>query len=299
MSNCATCGRPRTGAESFCAGCGASFGDAPGGAAPAPGAGAPDTPVTRLDIPGMRPEDVGGTRRDLPAMPAYWPEPPAGLQPPPGGPRPPSPRRGGTALLIAVVVVAVLAAGGGAFALVSSLTGHRASSQQSSPPPSSAPASPGTAATTPAGPTATASASPTASGGTSTVAMSSAAAANPAATQVRAFVERYFTAINAHDYAAFSSLLDARMRQQNPQSEWTSGNATTRDSAETLTSIADTGGGGLAATVSFTSHQSPADSINNSSCTAWTITLYLQPQGGSYLIGVPPAGYQSVHRNCP
>lgn len=299
MSYCATCGRPRTGTEAFCTGCGASFGDAPGDAAPAPAAGAPDTPVTRLDIPGMRPEDVGGTRRDLPAMPAHWTAPPAGTQPPPAGPLPPSPRRGGTALLIVVVVVAVLAAGGGAFALVSSLAGHRASPRPSSPP-ASAPAPPGTAATTPASPTAAASASPTASGGTSTVAMSPAAAANPAATQVRAFVERYFTAINAHDYAAFSSLLDEQMRQQNPQSQWTSGNATTLDSAETLTSITGTDGGGLAAMVSFTSHQSPANSINNSSCTAWTITLYLQPQGGGgYLIGVPPAGYQPVHQNCP
>jgi hypothetical protein len=126
-----------------------------------------------------------------------------------------------------------------------------------------------------------------------------AAAGDPAAPQVQALLERYFTAINDHDYAAYSALLDAPMRQQNSRSSFTAGYATTRDSAETLTSISDTGGGELAATVSFTSHQSPADSINNSSCTAWTITLYLRPQGGSYLIGTPPAGYQPTHQNCP
>ena len=121
----------------------------------------------------------------------------------------------------------------------------------------------------------------------------------PAAARVRTLLERYFAAINAHNYAAYNSLLDAQMQQKNPQSKFASGYATTRDSAERLTSIANIGGGSLAATVTFTSHQSPADSINNSSCTAWTITLYLQPQGGSYLIGVPPPGYHSVHQDCP
>lgn len=214
-------------------------------------------------------------------------------------PRPPSPRRGGTAVLIGAVVVLALAAGGGAFAVVSSLAGPKTGGRPSGQPTSAAPtlpASSGAGATT-APARSTATASPSASKAASTVAMSPSAAANPAAAPIRTLLERYFAAINAHDYAAYSSLLDAQMRQQNPQSKFASGYATTRDSAETLTSIENTGGG-LAATVTFTSHQSPADSINNSSCTVWTITLYLQPQGGGYLIGVPPAGYQSAHHNC-
>jgi hypothetical protein len=217
-------------------------------------------------------------------------------------PQPPSPRRGGTAVLIGAVVVLVLAAGGGAFAVVSSLTGnntggHPSGHSTSAAPPQSASSGPASTTTAPARSTATAS--PSASKTAVPVAVSSSAAANPAADRVRTLFERYFAAINTHDYAAYSSLLDAQMRQQNPQAKFASGYATTRDSAATLTSIADTGGGGLAATVTFTSHQSPADSINNSSCTAWTITLYLQPQGSGYLIGVPPAGYQSVHQDCP
>jgi hypothetical protein len=132
-----------------------------------------------------------------------------------------------------------------------------------------------------------------------TVAVAPAAAGDPDAPRVQLLLERYFTAINSHDYGAYGSLLDAQMRQLNPPSTFASGYATTRDSAETLTGITDTGGGSLAATVSFTSHQSPADSINNSSCTAWTITLYLRPQGSGYLIGAPPADYQPAHQNCP
>ena len=217
-------------------------------------------------------------------------------------PQPPSPRRGGSGVMIAAIVVLVLAAAGGGFAVVSSLIGNTTGGHPSSQPTSSAPTQPASsvpAATTTAPASHTPTASPSASKtAASTVAMSPSAAASHAAARVRTLVERYFTAINAHDYAAYSSLLDAQMQQNNPQSKFASGYATTRDSAEKITSIADTGAGGVAATVTFTSHQNPADSINNSSCTAWTITLYLQPQNGSYVIGVPPAGYRSVHQDC-
>jgi hypothetical protein len=196
-----------------------------------------------------------------------------------------------------VVVVVVLAVGGGAFALVSSLTAHKSAAQASGQP-----TSPGTGTPATSSASATATPSSTASPATSagfTVAVAPAAAGNPAAPQVRVLLERYFTAINSRDYGAYSSLLDAHMRQKNPPSTFTSGYATTHDSAETLTGITDTAGGGLEATVSFTSRQSPTDSINNSSCTAWMITLYLRPQGSGYLIGAPPAGYQPAHQNCP
>ena len=219
-------------------------------------------------------------------------------------PQPPSPRRGGSSILIGAVVVLVLAAGGGAYAVVSSLTGNNTGGHPSTQPTSAAPtqsASSGLATTPPASSRATASpsASPKKSAKPSTVAVSPSAAAHPAVARVRTLLEHYFAAINAHDHAAYSSLLNAQMQQQNPQSKFASGYATTRDSAAKLTSIANTGGGGVAATVTFTSHQNPADSINNSSCTAWTITLYLQPQNGSYLIGVPPTDYRSVHQDCP
>ena len=50
--------------------------------------------------------------------------------------------------------------------------------------------------------------------------------------------------------------------------------------------------GEWAATVTFISHQSPADSATHSPCTSWDITLYLESRGNSYLIDLPPAGYQ-------
>ena len=45
----------------------------------------------------------------------------------------------------------------------------------------------------------------------------------------------------------------------------------------TLTSLTPTGGGDLTATVTFTSRQSPSDSVDNSSCNDWTLNLYLVP----------------------
>ena len=206
------------------------------------------------------------------------------------GPPPAAPRRGGPGAVVAVVIVAMLVVGGGAFALVWSLTSkHTAAGAPGQATPPASPA--GTAATTP-------SATPTASAGTATVAVAPAAAANPAAAQVRALLDRYFAAINAHDYRAFNSLLDARLRQLDPLPVFTSGYATTQDSAEELTAISAAGGGELAAAVTFTSHQSPANSPDNSSCDSWRITLYLLPNGGSYLIGTAPPGYRASYQSC-
>jgi hypothetical protein len=278
MSLCTTCGRPRTETAPFCAGCGARFADAADTAKPA------DADLTRLE---------GVHSGPVPPSPgAFGP-------PSPGVFEPPSPRRGRAAIGIALVIVAVFAVGGGTFALVSALTAHKSAGQPAARSGSTVPVSSSAASATPASPSSPrGTVSPVAPAG-ATVVVAPAAAGNPATPGVQALLKRYFAAINDHDYAAYSALLDPRMRQQNPPSTFASGYATTRDSAETLTAISDAGGGELAAMVSFTSHQSPADSIDNSSCTAWTITLYLRPQGSGYLIGTPPAGYKPTHQNCP
>jgi hypothetical protein len=213
---------------------------------------------------------------------------------PPGPPAygpPPAPRRGSRGALIAVVIVAMLVVGGGVFALVWSLTSKQTAA--GAPGQATSPTSPAGAATT-----APASASPTASAGTATVSVAPAAAASPAAAQVQALLDRYFAAINSRDYTAYSSLLDARMRQQNPPSVFSSGYATTQDSAEELTAISAAGADELAATVTFTSHQNPANSPDDSSCDSWRITLYLLPNGGSYQIGTAPPGYRASYQSC-
>jgi hypothetical protein len=212
---------------------------------------------------------------------------------------------------VVAVIVAVLAAGGGAFAVVSSTgSGHpaaAAAARRTSGAPShvaattapatpSASAAPSAIATATPTPSPTLSPSPTQSPGAVTVA--AGAAANPAAPQVTALLDRYFNAINTRNYAEYSSVLDAQMRADNPAASFAAGYATTTDSAETLTSISSSGSGDLAATVSFTSHQSPADSVDQSPCNDWLLTLYLVPQGNGYVIAPAPSGYQPTYSDC-
>jgi hypothetical protein len=130
------------------------------------------------------------------------------------------------------------------------------------------------------------------------VAVAPSAAGNPAAPQVTALLNRYFTAINQRDYPTYASLFDQQLEQPQPKSSFDAGYATTIDSAVTLTGISDTGSGGLAASVTFRSQQNPADSPDNSSCDQWSITLFLVPDGTRYLVGPPPSSYRASFQAC-
>lgn len=113
------------------------------------------------------------------------------------------------------------------------------------------------------------------------------------------WVESYFTAINAHDYHAYVSLLGSQLASGVTPDSFANGFGSTRDSGETLTGISDEGSGYEAATVSFTSHQNPSQSVNGQdSCDEWTITLYLEPDGSGYLQVPAPSGYSSRHLAC-
>jgi hypothetical protein len=200
-------------------------------------------------------------------------------------------------LFIVLAVVVVLAAGGGAYALATTLGKHPSAQPSTTPTVSaSTPAvsSPPAATTRPASPTPDASAStspstsPTPSPTLSLVAVSPgiSSAAVPA---VELLLSRHFQGINRRDYAEYVSGLTPQERADQPQSNFDSGYATTTDSGMTLTSLSSTGSG-LAATVTFTSRQAPADSVDNSACNTWTITYYLVPDGTGYLIGPAPSG---------
>ena len=173
-----------------------------------------------------------------------------------------------------------------------------ATSPSGTAPAGTAPSGAAPVGTAPAGGSTTASAGTGQGPGTALVVVSSAAAADPAEPTVLAWLNRYFTAINTHNYQAYVSLLDSQEAANESRSDFTSGFSTTTDSAARLTSISDLSGGGEAATVSFTSHQSAAQSVNGSSCDHWTITIYLEPSGSSYVLVPPPAGYHSSYASC-
>jgi hypothetical protein len=134
-------------------------------------------------------------------------------------------------------------------------------------------------------------------GGAGQVTIGPAASQNANASSVAAFLGRYFTAINTRDYQSYSSLLSPPMRQTAAQ--FASGYRSTVDSAERLVSISAGPNGDLAATVTFTSHQDPADSPDHQqSCTNWSITLFLERTSGGYLIDQPPPGYHASYQAC-
>ncbi len=124
------------------------------------------------------------------------------------------------------------------------------------------------------------------------------AASNPAEPRVSALLVRYFTAINDHDYRAFVSLFDARAAARWTPGKFTATYGTTRDSGETLTGITNGSDGSEAASVTFTSHQAPSESPDDSSCDLWSIVLFLVPGDGGYVIGHSPYGYSAGVRAC-
>ncbi|HVT70645.1 MAG TPA: hypothetical protein VHF26_23060, partial [Trebonia sp.] len=139
---------------------------------------------------------------------------------------------------------------------------------------------------------------PTPSPAMSLVSIAPGVAAGPADADVETLLSHYFDGINTHNYAEYASTLDPAELAKQPQSTFDSGYATTTDSGMTLTSLTDNGGG-LTATVSFASRQSPGQSVDKSACNNWTLNFYLVAQGSSgYLIGPAPSGYQPTYSDC-
>ena len=175
----------------------------------------------------------------------------------------------------------VLAAGGGAYALANSLGKHSATQ-----PPSQ----PSTGSTTPrahhaggrhyagrrrlvVGRGSEQAGSPAPSPTLSLVAIGQGVTSSAAEPQVETLLSHYFHGINTRDYAEYASTLNPAQQAKQSQSTFESGYSTTTDSGMTLTSLASGGAAGLVATVTFTSHQSPAQSVDHSACNAWTLTL--------------------------
>jgi len=134
--------------------------------------------------------------------------------------------------------------------------------------------------------------------GNSTVAVLQGAATQPHVTAVVSFLTRYFTAINSHDYQAYQRLFSSSVRSQLSAAAFGSGYGSTTDSRAVLRNISAVGLGRLAVLISFTSHQQPAGSVTDSSCTTWSIVLYLARQGHKYVLQSPPSNYQASATSC-
>jgi len=303
MSFCTRCGRARSGTAQFCTYCGAPFASATEqvpatDTAPPPPAVAttPAAETARLAAPLAGPahhaddpfDSLFGPREPPPSAPA----PPAH----PGDygyyPEPPRPRRR-KIIAIGAAVLAVLAAGGGVAAwALTRPAAHSGVHVTRTPRVHVSTTTP----STPAQPTSSPSTAPSPAS-TRLVTVAPGVSTQGDEPTVVAFLNSYFTAINNHDYQQYRRLLDAQVQRQETAATFAAGYRGSHDSAATLTGLTSSGAQ-VAASVSFTSHQPAAVSPTHSGCTDWTITLYLTPQGGSYLIGSPPSGYHASYQAC-
>ena len=306
MNFCTKCGRPRGGAARFCTGCGAPLSNGGPAAAPATTERARPTGVPAQWPASVPPQHGAAARQPGEATrPAVSPEtaplniaavqgdlgvgdPAAGVPfRNPGGV--PGRTKTGKAGFVLAGILAVLLVGGAAAWVATRhagqaghpAVGHVTRLAQSTPPRSEpSPTSP--------------SARP--SGGLVTVAPG--VPLDGAEPSVVAFLDDYFAAINGHDFQRYLSLLDASLRKSETFAKFSAGYGTTADSGAMLVAFASGSGQVVAATITFTSHQSAADSATKTTCTSWQTTLYLHPQGGSYVMGATPASYRAIYRPC-
>jgi hypothetical protein len=233
--------------------------------------------------------------------------------------RPPRSRRppGGWVALAVTLVLAVALGGGAAWRLTARNTpspvtaadrSRRTPAATATGATAVSPASPALSSAAPAtAAPATAAPTPSASGSV-TVVIAAAAAQQANAPQVAAFLAGYFEAINDRDYQAYLAAFDDQARPDFTMQQFLANYGTTTDSDATLVDLSPTSTdtastdtastGAWAATVTFVSHQSPALSTTNSSCTDWDLTLLLATSGNSYVIGRAPASYPQTSQAC-
>lgn len=267
-------------------------------APPGAGAGAPDDPFAHFfrDAPGDQTGPGGGFAG--PPGPGYGET--MATQPPypesgPPGEQPPRRNRARAITLLAGVVVVLAAGGVGAWAALGGKGHPSAQSSHGTQPASTAPSH------SPQPSTSAPSTSPAPShspGSSGMVAAAPSVRGQHDERAVLAFLNRYFIAINTHNYQQYYGLLDAQQQRGITQGQFDSGYRKTRDSHATLVALGLAGGGGVAASITFTSHQPASDSPSHSSCTDWNTTLYLRPQSGSYAIEAPPASYHAAYQAC-
>jgi hypothetical protein len=219
-----------------------------------------------------------------------------------GGPRPGG-RWGPLTLPVAaliVMVAAVMAGAGTWYALHQAPTERTTVARHSAPPspvPSSPPLRDGWVSSSLALSAAPPSSTPPASAQPSSTPRATAAVRYPRAAAIEAVINRYFQAINGHDYAAYRATQSPGIAMT--ASQFRAGFESTQDSDVLITGITTMPGGQPAADVTFTSRQQPQDGPEGESCTKWHVTMYFDGSAGTYTIGAPPNGYKAAYQACP
>jgi hypothetical protein len=126
----------------------------------------------------------------------------------------------------------------------------------------------------------------------------SAVASAPNEAAVVAFLDRYFDAVNSHDFTVYKRLFILALRPRLSPASFSAGFGTTTDSGEQLHSISVIGGGEVDAAVTFIGRQATAGRPTDPTCTAWSVELYLSWRGTRYLLVAAPLWYQASDSGC-
>jgi hypothetical protein len=130
------------------------------------------------------------------------------------------------------------------------------------------------------------------------VTVAAVAASEPHAAAIAAFLTRYFDAIDRHSYRQYRLLFSPSSRGALTAAGFTAGYGTTRDTHAVLRGLSTIAGGQVKAVVTFTSHQHASDSPTHTTCTTWSISLYLARTSSGYVIDSPPDGYKPSFQAC-
>jgi len=116
--------------------------------------------------------------------------------------------------------------------------------------------------------------------------------------QVLSLLERYFGAINAHDFPAYQKLFRPGLRSALSAAAFGSEYGSATDSDAILRGITPISSVRFAALVTFINHQQPGSGSASTSCTDWSVRLYLLREDGRYVLAKPPASYRPSTRSC-
>jgi hypothetical protein len=294
MRYCTRCGEAARPEQAFCVRCGAPFGQ-PARTSPVPA----DSVSIGAEPPPLAPSRSQPTAEGMrPAPVSNWQRPPTRnrSEAASGHFQAPGNERRGRVGAIIVIAAAVLVLGGAfvGWRLLGHTTTHRAASGHGATR-TARPGSTGTSTVSPVASPSPSSDDTVQDSNPGAVAMTPVVSQQASAPRVATFLGRYFRAINTHDYAVYSSLFVPEMRSS--FQNFDTGYRSTSDSHAVLTGISPIPGG-LAAAVSFISHQQPVDSPTGTACTSWDITLYLEPHGGTYWIMHAPPSYHAHYQAC-
>jgi hypothetical protein len=198
-----------------------------------------------------------------------------------------------TAILVATLATVVLIGMGSAFAVgriqhAGAGTTGGSGSVVTGTTRASAPPTAGSTVTSAGSPTPAGSTTPADAAGTSggvDVTLSAEAESSRYADQVRSLLQRYFDAINAHDYRAWTEAVTSAQSSHWAEQDWQRAYASTADSDVYVSDITE--GAPLTVRIQFVSHQDVqlAPTSLPVTCINWDVIYRLEPSDSGLRVG--------------